>query len=90
MSVDNPVHVFAITSSGPNEGKTFVSVNLASAIAASGASTLLGECDMRRRSVAARIGVRAQYGIYSVMTSQIPLEQAVVRTPTKNLYFLDA
>ena len=39
MSVDNPVHVLAITSSVPNEGKTFVSVNLASAIAASGAST---------------------------------------------------
>ena len=90
MSVDNPVHVLAITSSVPNEGKTFVSVNLASAIAASGASTLLVECDMRRRNIAARIGVHAQYGIYSVMTSQVPLEQAAVRTPTKNLYFLDA
>lgn len=90
MSVDNPIHVLAITSSIPNEGKTFVSMNLASAIAASGASTLLVECDMRRRSMAARIGVHAQYGIYSVMTGQVSLEQAAVRTPTKNLYFLDA
>ena len=90
MSVDNPVHVLAITSSVPNEGKTFVSVNIASAIAASGASTLLVECDMRRRSMAARIGVHAQHGIYSVMTGQVSLEQAAVRTPTKNLYFLDA
>lgn len=90
MSVDNPVHVLAITSSVPNEGKTFVSMNLASAIAASGANTLLVECDMRRRSMAARIGVHAQYGIYSVMTGQVSLEQAAVRTPTKNLYFLDA
>jgi capsular exopolysaccharide synthesis family protein len=90
MSVDNPVHVLAITSSVPNEGKTFVSMNLASAIAASGASTLLVECDMRRRSMAARIGVHAQHGIYSVMTGQVSLEQAAVRTPTKNLYFLDA
>lgn len=90
MSVDNPVHVLAVTSSVPNEGKTFVSMNLASAIAASGASTLLVECDMRRRSMAARIGVHAQYGIYSVMTGQVSLEQAAVRTPTKNLYFLDA
>ena len=90
MSVDNPVHVLAITSSILNEGKTFVSMNLASAIAASGASTLLVECDMRRRSMAARIGVHAQYGIYSVMTGQVSLEQAAVRTPTKNLYFLDA
>ena len=90
MSVDNPVHVLAITSSIPSEGKTFVSMNLASAIAASGASTLLVECDMRRRSMAARIGVHAQYGIYSVMTGQVSLEQAAVRTPTKNLYFLDA
>lgn len=90
MSVDNPVHVLAITSSILSEGKTFVSMNLASAIAASGASTLLVECDMRRRSMAARIGVHAQYGIYSVMTGQVSLEQAAVRTPTKNLYFLDA
>ena len=90
MSVDNPVHVLAVTSSVHNEGKTFVSMNLASAIAASGASTLLVECDMRRRSMAARIGVHAQYGIYSVMTGQVSLEQAAVRTPTKNLYFLDA
>lgn len=90
MSVDNPIHVLAITSSIPSEGKTFVSMNLASAIAASGASTLLVECDMRRRSMAARIGVHAQYGIYSVMTGQVSLEQAAVRTPTKNLYFLDA
>jgi capsular exopolysaccharide synthesis family protein len=90
MSVDNPVHVLAITSSVPNEGKTFVSMNLASAIAASGASTLLVECDMRRRSMAARIGVHAQYGIYSVMTGQVSLEQAAMRAPTKNLYFLDA
>lgn len=90
MSVDNPIHVLAITSSIPNEGKTFVSMNLASAIAASGASTLLVECDMRRRSMAARIGVHAQSGIYSVMTGQVSLEQAAVRTPTKNLYFLDA
>ena len=90
MSVDNPVHVLAVTSSVPNEGKTFVSMNLASAIAASGASTLLVECDMRRRSMAGRIGVHAQYGIYSVMTGQVSLEQAAVRTPTKNLYFLDA
>ena len=90
MSVDNPVHVLAITSSVPNEGKTFVSVNIASAIAASGASTRLVECDMRRRSVATRIGVNAQTGIYSVMTGQVSLEQAAVRTPTKTLYFLDA
>jgi capsular exopolysaccharide synthesis family protein len=90
MSVDNPVHTIAITSSVPNEGKTFVSTNLASAIASSGASTLLVECDMRHRSVATRIGVHAQFGLYSVITEQVSIEQAAVQTSTPNLYFLDA
>lgn len=90
MSVDNPVRVIAITSSVPNEGKAFVSANLASAIASSGAPTLLVECDMRRRSVANRIGVHAQHGIYSVISGQVELEQAAVKTQTPNLYFLDA
>lgn len=90
MSVDNPVRTIAITSSVPNEGKTFISSNLASAIASSGAPTLLVECDMRRRSMASRIGVHAQYGIYSVISGQVALERAAVQTQTPNLYFLDA
>lgn len=90
MDVDNPVHTMAITSAVPNEGKTFVAANLASAIATSGKTVLLVECDMRRRSMSRALGVHAQHGIYAVMSGEVTVQDAAVATPTPNLYFLDA
>ncbi len=90
MSVDDPVHSVAITSSVPNEGKTFVSMNLAGAIATSGKRVLLVECDMRRRSMANQLGVHARHGIYSVVSGRETLESAAVETRVRNLFFLDA
>ena len=69
-SVDTPVHTLVITSSVPNEGKSTVCVNLAEAIATSGKSVLLVECDMRRRSLADLLGVHARTGIYGVLAEQ--------------------
>ncbi|MBP3894774.1 MAG: CpsD/CapB family tyrosine-protein kinase [Atopobiaceae bacterium] len=90
MDVDNPVKTMAITSAVPNEGKTFVAANLASAIATSGKSCLLVECDMRRRSMSRALGVHAQHGIYSVMAGECTIQEAAVETPTHNLFFLDS
>ncbi len=90
MDVDNPVHTMAITSAVPNEGKTFVAANLASAIATSGKTCLLVECDMRRRSMSRALGVHAQHGIYAVMAGECTVQQAAVATQTPNLYFLDS
>ena len=90
MDVDNPVRTMAVTSAVPNEGKTFIAANLASAIATSGKTVLLVECDMRRRSMSRALGVHGQNGIYSVMARECSLRDAVVATPTPNLYFLDA
>ena len=90
LSVDDPVQTIAITSAVPNEGKTFVTSNLASAIATSGKTVLLVECDMRRRSMASSLGVHAQNGIYAVLSGDISLTNAAVSTKVPNLYFLDA
>lgn len=89
-SVDGPVRSIAITSAVPNEGKTTIAIYLAEAIASSGKSVLLVECDMRRRSVAKKINVRGSLGVYSVLSGQSGLEDAVVATRTPNMYFLDA
>ncbi len=90
MDVDNPIRTICITSSVPNEGKTFVAANLASAIATSGKTCLVVECDMRRRSMSRALGVHAQYGLYSVMSGERTVQEAAVATQTPNLYFLDA
>lgn len=90
MSVDNPIHAIALTSTMPNEGKTVTSLELAKAIASSGKTCLVVEADMRRRSVASALGVHSQSGIYSVLVGQVALGEAITATTTQNLYFLDA
>ncbi len=88
-SVDNPIHVIGVTSSIPNEGKSTTSYALAQALANGGQTVLLIDCDLRRRSLANMIGVHAQAGIYAVLSGQVPVEQAAVRTKTPGLYLLD-
>lgn len=90
MDVDSPVRTMALTSAVPNEGKTFVTANLASAIATSGKTVLVVECDMRRRSMSRALGTHPQYGIYSVMSGERTIQEAAVKTSTPNMYFLDA
>lgn len=89
-SVDRPVKSIVMTSSVPNEGKTTVSYQLAQATASSGKRTLIVECDMRHRSLANLIGARARYGLYAVLSGQVELEDAVVSTSHRNLFFLDS
>ena len=89
-SVDAPVKSIVITSSVPNEGKTTIAYNLAQAMASGGNRTLLVECDMRRRALAAEVGARGRYGLYAVLSGQVSLSSAVVSTKHANLLFLDA
>ncbi len=88
-SVDDPIRVIGVTSSIPNEGKSTTSYALAQALANGGQSVLLIDCDLRRRSLANMIGVHAQAGIYGVLSGQVAVEDAAVRTPTNGLYLLD-
>lgn len=89
LSVDDPIRSIVITSSVPNEGKTTTSVNLAQAIATSGKRVLLVEADMRRRSLASTLQVRASAGLYAVITEAASLSSAVTATNVPNLSFLD-
>lgn len=88
-SVDDPILSLVITSSVPNEGKSTVAVNLAEAIAASGGSVLLVECDFRNRTLAAMLNVRARAGIYAVLSGEAQLDQAIAPTKMANMYLLD-
>lgn len=89
-SVDRPVKSIVLTSSVPNEGKSTVAYNLAQAIASSGKRTLIVECDMRRRLLADMVGARARHGIYAVLSEQVELDEALVATSHRNLFFLDS
>lgn len=87
-SVDDPICSIVITSAVPNEGKSTISVQLARAIASGGRSVLLVECDMRRRSLAAELGIHAPSGLYGLISGTSDLSECITLVE-ENLYFLD-
>ena len=89
MSIDNPIKSIVITSTIPNEGKSFVAINLAQAIASSGKTCLIVEADLRKRALAAAMGIHPEHGIYTVLSGS-DLKDVAVATLQRNLYFLDA
>lgn len=89
-SVDEPCKVVCITSSVPNEGKSTISLCLASAAGQAGKKTLIMEGDLRRRSLRATLSVHPSHGLHAVLTDAAKLEDAVVETQFKNVWFLDA
>jgi tyrosine-protein kinase Etk/Wzc len=61
--------VILITSSMSNEGKTFMTVNLASVIAMSGKKVAMMELDLRRPALAESLGLSHDYGFTNYIIS---------------------
>jgi tyrosine-protein kinase len=77
--VDDPPRVLAVTSSMPAEGKTTLSCALAAAFAQN-ARVVVVEADLRRPTVAARLGLVDGVGLTDVLTRRTNLEAAVQRS----------
>ena len=88
--VDDPVRTVAITSSVPNEGKSTVALSLAIAAGTAGKNVLLLECDLRRRSLRATLGIHPQHGLHSVLMGNCALDDAAIETGFRGVKFLDA
>lgn len=88
--VDSPIRTVVVTSSVPDEGKSTVSVALAEAMAESGASVLLVDCDFRRRSLPELTGARPLSGVCSVVSGDAALEDAAVPTRIPGVSLLGA
>lgn len=89
-SVDERVKTIVITSSTPDEGKTTVCSNLACAMASAGHKVLIVETDMRRRCLASMLDVHPANGLYSVLSGDSQLRDAIVPTRYDNLFFMDS
>lgn len=87
--VDGEVSSIVVTSASPNEGKSTVAVALASSMARSGSRVLLVECDMHRRTLADRLGVRAAVGLFAVVSGEAALLSAAAPTRSVGLWLLD-
>ena len=70
--MDKPPRVFIVTSAQPSEGKTFVSTNLAKALAKMGKRVLLIDVDVQRPSVHEVMGIRRQIGLHEFLNAKPP------------------
>lgn len=69
-SVDHPLRVLLISSPGPTEGKSTVSLNLALALAAAGRRVIVIDAGMRRPKVAAYAGIKREPGLSDVLVDR--------------------
>jgi tyrosine-protein kinase Etk/Wzc len=67
--------VILVTSSVPNEGKSFISVNLAMSFALSGKKTALVEFDLYKPRISSRLGIENTNGINDYLTDKIGLNE---------------
>ncbi|MDF2159367.1 polysaccharide biosynthesis tyrosine autokinase [Algoriphagus sp. CAU 1675] len=86
IASDKKCKKILVTSSVSGEGKTFVSINLASAIALSGKKTLIVGLDLRRPKISEYLGVSNQTGLSNYLVDKASREEIIVQTPYENLY----
>ncbi|MBV8051605.1 MAG: polysaccharide biosynthesis tyrosine autokinase [Acidobacteriaceae bacterium] len=87
-SVGGPPKVILVTSALPEEGKTTTSLNLAIVLAQKGARVLLVDADLRRPSIHKTLGMGPKTGLSNVLTANLELESAVVRSAILPTLFL--
>ncbi len=86
--LDEPPRVVAVTSSRAGEGKSTCALNLATVVALSGKSVLLVDCDLRRPTIHALLGLPNEAGLTSVAAGMSPFALAVQTTRVPGLRVL--
>jgi succinoglycan biosynthesis transport protein ExoP len=89
-SADPGFKSIAVTSTGPGEGKSVVSANIAVSLAQAGQRVLLIDADMRRPKAHEFFGLPVEPGLSNVMVGDAKASETVKRTLTPNLWLLAA
>jgi len=82
--------VILVTSSQPQDGKSFVSMNLASSIASVGYKTILIDCDLRRPTLHIKLEEENSAGVTNFMIKKASPEEIIRGTTVANLDFISA
>ncbi len=86
----DPIKVIMVTSSQPEEGKSFISSNLATSIASVGHKTIILDCDLRRPRLHEAFKIENSRGITNFLADNVSKESLIHKTDTENLYFIPA
>lgn len=82
--------VILITSSQPQDGKSFISFNLASSIASVGYRTILIDSDLRRPTLHTKMRTENKIGLTNYMTRNATADEIIKPTQIENLSFISA
>jgi len=82
--------VILVTSCQPQDGKSFVSFNLATSIAKVGHKTIILDCDLRRPTLHTKFKIDNSTGLSNYMTDNTPRENIIHQTNVENLFFIPA
>lgn len=85
-----PRKVIMITSSQPQDGKSFISSNLAASIASVGHKTILLDCDLRRPTLHEKLKVDNTKGLSNYMVNHAKTDEIIKKTDVENLWFIPA
>jgi succinoglycan biosynthesis transport protein ExoP len=85
-----PPRVILFTSAGAGEGKTVTSLNLATALAASGSRVLLLDVDLRRPNCHPALGVDNARGLSNFLAGQAELDSLVHALEVPPIFFVPA
>lgn len=90
FSAEN-VSVVALTSVNESEGKSTIAFQLAASLAESGKRVLLMDADLRKNTLASRLGVGANAaGLSHCLTGLVGINDAILETDQTGLYVLPA
>jgi capsular exopolysaccharide synthesis family protein len=90
FTAEQRAHTLVITSTGPGEGKTVVSTNLAKGLAMTGRKVLIIDVDMRRPRVHEVFGVAREPGLSELLAGTVDLTQAIRQMPMPDLFVMPA
>ncbi len=84
-SVDEQIQIIMVTSSGPEEGKSTVTANLAAAYAQADKKVLLIDGDLRKPTAHKTFSLSNRAGLSSLLSQQADLEDVVQDSGVSNL-----
>jgi tyrosine-protein kinase Etk/Wzc len=83
-----PLKVIMITSSQPQDGKSFISFNLAVSIASVGYKTIILDCDLRRPTLHEKFKINNSNGLSTYMIHRATIDDIILKTEIPNLAFI--